>query len=369
MYSNDNRVVITLDAGGTNFVFGALRGNRDIVKPVTLPSCSGTLDKCMAQLVKGFQSVLDELKAIGTTAVAISFAFPGPADYPAGIIGGYLPNFPSFRDGVALGAFLEDRFGLPVFINNDGDLYAYGEALAGALPDVNARLRAAGSRKQYRNLIGYTLGTGFGMGLVIGGRLNLGDNSCVETWCLPHKKMRDVIVEDGVAIRAVNRVYGELSGDGGHNFEPKEIYEIARGEREGDRQAAVRAFEEMGEILGDAAATAVTMIDGLVVVGGGIAAAREFWMPAMLAEMRGRMRTLSGDVIDRVQMQVYDLDNAEEFAAFARGGQRELKVYGSERTVTYDPEKRIGVTTSKIGASCAISQGAYAYALSKLDGQ
>ena len=34
--------------------------------------------------------------------VAISFAFPGPADYPAGIIGD-LANLPAFRGGVALG--------------------------------------------------------------------------------------------------------------------------------------------------------------------------------------------------------------------------------------------------------------------------
>jgi predicted NBD/HSP70 family sugar kinase len=364
MYSKDKRVVVTLDAGGTNFVFGALRGNENVVEPISLPSCSKELDKCLAQLVKGFEMVLERLDE---KPVAISFAFPGPADYPAGIIGGYLPNFPSFRDGVALGAFLENKFGLPVFINNDGDLYAYGEALAGALPSVNERLRAAGSKKQYKNLIGYTLGTGFGMGMVVGGRLNTGDNSCVETWCLPHKKMRDVIVEDGVAIRAVNRVYGELSGDSSHTFEPVDIYNIARGTKEGDQKAAIGAFEEMGEILGDAAATAVTMVDGLVVVGGGIAAAREFWMPAMLREMRGRMNTLSGDLIDRVQMKVYDLDNADEFAAFARGDQRELQVYGTSKTVTYDPQKRIGVMVSSLGASSAISLGAYAYALSKLD--
>lgn len=60
---------------------------------------------------------------------AISFAFPGPADYPNGIIGGWLPNFPSFRDGVALGPFLQEKFGVPVFINNDGDLFAYALAL------------------------------------------------------------------------------------------------------------------------------------------------------------------------------------------------------------------------------------------------
>ena len=32
-----------------------------------------------------------------------------------------MPNFPSFRDGVALGPFLEEKFGIPVFINNDGE--------------------------------------------------------------------------------------------------------------------------------------------------------------------------------------------------------------------------------------------------------
>lgn len=62
-------------------------------------------------------------------SAAISFAFPGPADYPNGIIGGWLPNFPSFRDGVALGPFLQEKFGVPVFINNDGDLFAYAFAL------------------------------------------------------------------------------------------------------------------------------------------------------------------------------------------------------------------------------------------------
>ena len=65
--------------------------------------------------------------------VAISFAFPGPADYPAGIIGD-MSNMPAFRGGVALGPILEDQFGIPVFINNDGDLFVYGEAIAGFLP-------------------------------------------------------------------------------------------------------------------------------------------------------------------------------------------------------------------------------------------
>ena len=35
MYRYDNRVVITLDAGGTNLVFGAMQANKFIVEPIT----------------------------------------------------------------------------------------------------------------------------------------------------------------------------------------------------------------------------------------------------------------------------------------------------------------------------------------------
>ncbi len=364
MYSYDNRIVITLDAGGTNFVFGAMRANQFIVEPLTLPSQAHDLDKCLSTMVEGFRRIIAQLKE---PPVAISFAFPGPADYPNGIIGGYLPNFPSFRNGVALGPFLEYQFGIPVFINNDGDLFAYGEALGGALPAINAKLEALGSRKRYNNLLGYTFGTGFGVGMVIDGRLNRGDNSCVETFCLRHKKMPDVIVEEGVAVRAVKRVYGELSGNPDHGFEPKEICEIADGTRSGDVEAAKGAFAELGEIAGDAMAAAVTLTDGLIVIGGGITAARKYIMPALLNELRSQLHTIGGEAVNRVQMKVYDLDNEEEFEAFAKGDLRPLQVYGTDRYTVYDPQKRIGVTISKLGASKAISVGAYAFALSMLD--
>ena len=360
----DNRVVITRDAGGTNLVFGTMQANKFIVDPITLPSHAENLDKCLATMVEGFQQVIDKLDE---KPVAISFAFPGPADYPNGIIGGYLPNFPSFREGVALGPFLEAKFGIPVFINNDGDLFAYGEALGGALPEVNARLEELGSSKKYGNLIGYTFGTGFGVGIVVDHRLNRGDNSCVETFCLRHKKMPEVIVEEGVAVRAIKRVYGEASGDVNHTFEPKDICEIADGTRPGDREAAKKAFAELGEIAGDAMATAVTLIDGLIVIGGGITAARKYIMPSLLRELRSKMHTIKGEELNRVQMKVYDLDNEEEFREFAKGSQRPLKVYGTDRYVAYDPQKRVGVMISKLGASRAISVGAYAFALSQLD--
>ena len=62
MYRYDNRVVITLDAGGTNLVFGAMQANKFIVDPITLPSNADNLDKCLATMVEGFQAVIDKLE-------------------------------------------------------------------------------------------------------------------------------------------------------------------------------------------------------------------------------------------------------------------------------------------------------------------
>ncbi|MDD4067812.1 MAG: ROK family protein, partial [Bacteroidales bacterium] len=57
----------------------------------------------------------------------------------------------------------------------------------------------------------------------------------------------------------------------------------------------------------------------------------------------------------------------EEFEQFAEGQSRELNVYGSDRKVIYDPEKRTGVMISKLGASKAIAIGAYCYAIHCID--
>ena len=366
MYNSDNRIVITLDAGGTNLVFGAMQGCRYIAGPITYPSNSDNLNKCLNTMVKGFEEIIEQLPQ---APVAISFAFPGPADYANGIIGGYLPNFPSFRHGVALGPYLEEKFGLPVFINNDGDLFAYGEALCGVLPEINRRLEEAGSKKRYKNLIGYTFGTGFGIGLVINGQLNRGDNSCVETFCLPHKTKDGIIVEEGVAVRAIKRVYAEESGYTGNNLEPKEICEIADGVRPGNVKAARKAFAEFGATAGNAMAITAQLIDGIIVIGGGITAARHHLLPSLLKELRDNFHTLGGDNVRRVQMEVFDLDDPDEMESFLHGNSRTIKVPGTDREVVYDDMKRIGIAFSKMGASNAISAGAYAYALSRLDNQ
>jgi predicted NBD/HSP70 family sugar kinase len=362
-FTHDNRIVVTLDAGGTNFVFGAIQANQFIVKPITKPSNAAVLERCLETLVEGFTEVIDQLPE---PPVAISFAFPGPASYQTGIIGGYLPNFPSFRNGVALGDFLREKFDLPIFINNDADLFTYGEAIAGVLPEINQNLEKLVSAKRYRNLIGFIMGTGFGFGLSVDGNMYVGDNSCNEIFCLPHKLMPNIITEEGISIRAVKRVYGELTGEPAHNLEPYDIFQIAEGIKSGNCEAAQKTFAILGEVAGNAIAICASLLDGIIVLGGGLTNANKYFLPALLKEIRSNFSTLSGETVARVQSHVYDLQNEEEFLQFAKGEQQPLTVFGSTKEVIYDPHKRIGIVISKIGADVATSLGAYAYALQNL---
>lgn len=362
-YQNDKRIIMTLDAGGTNFVFSAMQGGQEIVEPFSLPAMAHDLDACLGQMVTGFEKVE---RMIPMDASAISFAFPGPADYENGIIGD-LPNFPSFRGGIALGPFLQKRFGVPVFINNDGSLFAYGEAMAGALPEVNKRLEEAGSPKRYANLLGITFGTGFGAGVVTKGDLLVGDNGLGgDIWCFRNKKYPEYIAEESVAIRAVKRVYKELSGDE-RELEPKDIFDIASGKLEGNIDAARSSFAEFGEMAGDAVATAGTIVDGLVVVGGGVSKASAYILPAMVDEMNSKLKMMNGEEVGHMQMKVFNLEDEQQFEEFTKGGAVKINIPGSEIQVDYDPMKRIGVIVSKNGASESIALGAYVYALNQLD--
>ncbi|MEI6946811.1 ROK family protein [Paraflavisolibacter sp. H34] len=363
-FKYDKRTVLTLDAGGTNFVFSAIRGNEPVTEPLCLPCYAEDLEKCLEIFVQGFTAIMERLEE---PPVAISFAFPGPADYPGGIIGGQLPNLPAFRGGVALGPFLEEAFGLPVFINNDGDLFAYGEALAGVLPAMNKQLEAAGSAKRFRNLLALTLGTGFGAGVVIGGELLIGDNSCgAEIFPSRNHKYPDYIVEESVSIRAVKRVYARLSDDP-TNLTPKEIFDIAEGTRPGNREAARQSFAELGEIAGDAIANIIAMLDGLIVIGGGLAGAHKYFMPSLMAQLNGTIAMMDGTVLPRIPARVYNLEEESGLEAFLKGSTTRIQVHGTNRLVDYDGAKRTGVILSRLGASKAIMLGAYAFALNELD--
>lgn len=91
-----------------------------------------------------------ELSGIGVSAT-------GQIDSRRGIVAGTCGNLPNYI-GSPIKATLEEAFGLPVTVANDANCMTLGEVWAGAA-------------KGYTDVIGVTLGTGVGGGILTGGRL------------------------------------------------------------------------------------------------------------------------------------------------------------------------------------------------------
>lgn len=358
-------IIFVLDAGGTGFKFSAVQDYKEIITPFTIPSAGATLEEVLQKLIDGFHQCET---LCGCPARAISFSFPGPADYPNGIIGD-LPNLPTFRGGVALKKLLENEFHVPVFINNDGDLFVYGEALAGLLPAVNQLLEQRDNPKRYKNLFGVTLGTGFGGGIVIDKVLLNGDNSAGgEIWCSRNVLYPDTIAEESVSIRGVRRVYAREAGIAFDEApQPYDLYRIAQGEQEGNQAAALKAWDELSTVLADVIGNGLRFTDGLVVIGGGLSGAWTVFLPLLIEKLNQPYRLPDGGTLPCMETVAYNLENATECLRFAEKSGKMIPVPYSDEQVWYDASKRVGVGVTKLGTSSAVAIGAYAFAMNQLE--
>jgi glucokinase len=362
--SVDNRVVLTLDAGGTNFVFSAFQSNLEIVQSLTMPSSAHNLEDCINTIIKGTNAIISRIK---DKPVALSVAFPGPINHVTGIVGN-LNNMPAFRNTVPLGPILSNKLKIPVYINNDGNLFAYGEAKFGLLPYINNLLLEEKRSKKYSNLVGITLGTGFGAGIVRNGEIFSGDNFLSAEVCMLRNRINpETSAEEGISIRAIQRVYAEKANIDVSNVpSPKTIFTIAKGEAEGNKEAALEAFRQLGVILGDAIGNILSLIDSLVVIGGGISGAMPFIYPSLMAELNSQFVSYSNKSNPRLIQKVFNLDDGNERKLFLDDNEKIIIVPETGERIAYSPQARLGIATSKAGASKSISLGAYAYALKEI---
>ena len=356
----DNKAtILVLDAGGTNLVFNTVQDGKVTGTPVVLPAPSETLEVFLQKLIAGFKTMN---KQSGSNAKAISFCFPGPADYENGIIGD-LENLPFFRGGVPLKKMLESLFNIPVFINNDGDLFALGEALGGVLPEINRQ-----SKKQYRNLLGVTLGTGFGGGIVINNKLLPGDNSAAaEINRMSNMLNRTQSVEEVLSIRGIKKLYAEKASiDAATSPEPFDLYKIALGEKDGNRQAAISAWDTFSSVLADAIANAITLTDSNVVIGGGLSGAHPLFLPKTVELLNGYFTHDTGKTTPRLEISVFNWHNPQQREQFLRSEPEKIAVPFSDEIIEWDHHKKIAIAISSLGTSEAVALGAYHFALEYL---
>ncbi len=361
---NKDKTILVLDAGGTNMVFKAVRNGSILEQSISLPSSSDNLDELLRKIIHGFKKI-NEI-TLGN-ASAISFCFPGPADYENGIIGD-LENLPLFRGGVALKTMLENEFRIPVFINNDGDLFTLGEAIGGILPHINKKLKDAGVQKQYRNLLGVTLGTGFGGGIVSSGKLFIGDNSAgAEINRMVHPFDWKTSIEEVLTIRGIKRLFTEEAHiDFSESPEPFEIYQVGISKIDGDKQAAIKAWEKFGVVLADALANANTLVDGIAVIGGGLSGAYPLFLPKTIEMLNRKFTRADGGQFPRMEVSAFNLEDDAGMQQFLKFEKKMITVPFTNEKIPYYEEKKMGVGISRLGTSEAVAVGAYALAVDKL---
>jgi glucokinase len=149
----ENTTIIGVDLGGTNMRAGRIE-NRELVE-VSTKSVPKTDDAniVLDLLIETITSVLtDDVSAIG-------IGIPGILDKNTGVLFDIV-NIPSWKE-IQLKKELNNHFDLPIYLDNDANCFARGENIFGKAQDVE-------------NVVGLTLGTGMGAGVIINGKLHSG---------------------------------------------------------------------------------------------------------------------------------------------------------------------------------------------------
>lgn len=147
-----------IDIGGTAVKLGIVdETGRVLLKGEESVSFDGyqtpvltTVRRAAKEFLTANSIPVESLAGIGVSAT-------GQIDSRKGIVAGTCGNFPNYI-GSPIKSALEEDFGLPVTVANDANCMTLGEVWVGGA-------------KGYTDVIGVTLGTGVGGGILTGGRL------------------------------------------------------------------------------------------------------------------------------------------------------------------------------------------------------
>lgn len=277
--------VLGVDVGGTKVAVARVEGTRVATGSVRPTEVSGA-----RPLLDGIEAAVRELASSVGQPAAIGVGVPSQVEFESGRVLASI-NIP--LEGVPLRDELSRRLGAPVFVDNDANCAALGEAHVSPPGPAG-------------NLVMLTLGTGVGGGIVIGGRIFRGasglgaelghavidengpecpgacpSRGCLEAFCSGQALGRDA-TELGRARPGtpLGRVVAERGVAGGRD--------AVTAARAGDPHAR-GLLERLGTHLGVGLAGIVNTFEPeTIVIGGGLSQAGDLFMDTARAEARDR---------------------------------------------------------------------------------
>ncbi len=152
---------IGVDLGGSSIKYALVTENGRILKSANRTSDANADKK---EIIENLYQAILEMQTCATQngmqVKVVGMGTPGNVNLKTGKLMGSTPNFKSWSN-VNISQELEQKCNLPVFVDNDANVMALGEARFGA-------------GKGYTNMICVTVGTGIGGGFIINGELYRG---------------------------------------------------------------------------------------------------------------------------------------------------------------------------------------------------
>jgi glucokinase len=246
MESMLDKTVIGVDLGGTKIQAGRIKQNK-IEQEFYRPISAGEGKESV------LQEVIETIEQVFLPSVdSIGVGVPGLVDVEHGIVYDVI-NIPSWEE-VYLKDQLESHFNCPVYINNDANCFALGE-------------KYFGKARGHSNIVGLTLGTGVGAGIIIHDRLYAG-KSCGagEFGMIPYNGQNFEYFCSG-------QFFWEV-----HHQDGNELYKRAN---DGDSEA-LELYKQYGYHIGQAVTTILFAIDPeIIILGGSISRAHRYFKDEM----------------------------------------------------------------------------------------
>jgi len=264
--------IIGIDLGATN-VRGGLVNGKQLSQIVSRRiNSEGSIEEVMKDVFE----IVDNL--IENDVAAIGIGVPGVVDIKQGIVYD-VQYIPSWKE-VHLKKILEERFQLSVFVNNDANCFALGEYYFG---------KGAGNE----NMIGLTIGTGLGAGIIINHRLYAGPNCGAGEFGMAD--YLDHCYEYYASGQFFQNVY---------HTDGQEVFEKAKA---GDAQAQ-QLYAEMGTHLGNAIKMIMYTYDASFIIFGGSV---RFAYPYFQKTMWQRIHTFAySKSAAKLRIELSELENS-----------------------------------------------------------
>jgi glucokinase len=159
------KLYIGVDIGGTSIVAARISESELIEKNEVPTGATRPAEEIMESLFTAIKQVITD------EVVGIGIGMPGFMNVETGEILA-INNIPSLK-GFSVKRAVEKKFNLPAFQNNDANCFALGEAYFGA-------------GKGFKTMVGITMGTGLGSGIIINRKIHSGlAGGAGEVGCIP----------------------------------------------------------------------------------------------------------------------------------------------------------------------------------------